>query len=44
MKELIKFKNLIKLLMGFVDSIKDSIEDKIKFEGLIRINSQRLED
>jgi len=28
MEELIKFKNLIKLLMGLVESIKDSIEEE----------------
>jgi hypothetical protein len=32
-KELIKFKDLIKLLMGFVDSIKDSIEEKSSLEA-----------
>lgn len=35
MKALIKFKDLIKFIMGFVDSIKDSIEKKIKFVGVI---------
>jgi hypothetical protein len=31
-KELIKFKNLVKLLMGFVNSITDSIEEKLSLE------------
>ena len=44
MKELIKFKDVIKLIMGFMDSIKDSIEKKNKFGGLIWINLQKLKD
>ena len=32
-EELIKFKDSIKLLMGFVDSIKDSIEEKSSLEA-----------
>jgi hypothetical protein len=35
LKELIKFKDLMKLLMGFKDSIKDSIE--INFDHFIKI-------
>ena len=31
-KELIKFKNLVKLLMGFVNSITDSVEEKLSLE------------
>jgi hypothetical protein len=38
-----KLEELIKLLIDFMDSIKDFIEEK-KFGGLIRINSQRLKD
>ena len=36
--------DLIILLMGFVDSIMDSTEEKIKFGCLNQINSQRLDD
>ena len=36
MEEVIKFKDLIILLMDFVGSIKDLIEEK-KFRGLIQI-------
>jgi hypothetical protein len=36
LKELIRFKDVIKLLMGFNDLIKDLIEEKIMFGGLIQ--------
>jgi hypothetical protein len=34
LEKLIKFKDLIKLLMGFMDSIKDLIEEKSSLERL----------
>jgi hypothetical protein len=33
LEELIKFKDLIKIQMGFVDSIKDLIEEKSSLEA-----------
>jgi hypothetical protein len=38
MKELIKFKDLIKLLTGLIDLFKDLIEVKIKFESQLSKN------
>jgi len=38
LKELIRFKDVIKLLMGFNDLIKDLIEEKIMFGGLIQVD------
>jgi hypothetical protein len=34
LEKLIKFKDLIKLLMSFMDSIKDLIEEKSSLESL----------
>ena len=38
LEKLIKFKDLIKLLMGFMDSIKDLIEEKSSLESLERLH------
>ena len=38
LKELIKFKDLIKFPIGLTDSIKDLIEVKIKFESQLGKN------
>jgi hypothetical protein len=38
LEKLIKFKGLIKLLMGFMDSIKDLIEEKSSLESLERLH------
>jgi hypothetical protein len=38
LKELIKFKDLIKLLTGLIDLFKDLIEVKIKFESQLSKN------
>jgi hypothetical protein len=38
LKELIRFKDVIKLLMGLNDLIKDLIEEKIMFGGLIQVD------
>jgi hypothetical protein len=38
LKELIKFKDLIKFPIGLIDSIKDLIEVKIRFESQLDKN------
>jgi hypothetical protein len=38
LEKLIKFKDLIKFLMGFMDSIKDLIEEKSSLESLERLH------
>ena len=38
MEELIKFKDLIKILIGLIDLIKDLIEEKLSLEAWFKSN------